>query len=65
MSADIVIVHSEEADDPTALAFGYYIGPIEEDGSLVTHRLVGPYPNEGAAVAGMRRGDWINGKVSA
>lgn len=58
MSADIVVFHSSEADDPALLVEGWYVGTIEGD-VLTTEDARGPYETKQDAARAMTKGVWI------
>ena len=58
MSADVVIFHSSEVNDPTLLAEGWYIGTPRGD-TLTTEGAIGPFPTQKAAAAAAATGAWL------
>ena len=66
MSHDYAAFHSTECDDPTFLAEGWYIGPMDADGIIAddwTNDFSGPYQTERAALAALQSGEWIRARI--
>lgn len=59
MSVDVAVFHSDEVDDRSLLAFGWYVGSFR-CGVLVCDGAVGPFADESEAVKAMVAGVWLN-----